>query len=424
MTLQRAAIVLGALFAACLLPLPRTLRADTLSITSTPPGAAVEIDGVAAGTTPLIKDYPGGYFHKPHSVFGSRLDHKIVARVSLTGYATQEIVLTEGPLPWLSYTGRSHGTYWIFKADRFDVTLLPSAQPIRSKIQIAPGDLKQASLRVTKTAEDLAKDASPAVVRIRGDSILGSGFLITDSGVIATSRHVIDGQTTLTATTWDGQNFVASVVYTDSNADFALLKIDGSGYAHLAIAGMGEVKPGESVIAIGNPGGGLPNTVTKGIVSAVGPNAELGPGTWIQTDAAINPGNSGGPLLDDLGNVIGINTLKAVRNNAGQPVEGINFALSTQVVLEALRRFYPDAISERRAADEGGFGSVNVSSDPAGADIYLDGKFVGNTPSMLHLSAGPHKIQIQAAKTKSWERNLDVLKDSEITLRATLEPQP
>lgn len=80
-------------------------------------------------------------------------------------------------------------------------------------------------------------------------------------------------------------------------------------------------------------------------------------------------------------------------------------------------------MSPKSADQADGFGSVNVSSDPVGADIYRDGQFVGNTPSLLHVAAGPHKIPIQSGKTKSWERDSTVLNDSEITVHAALGAQ-
>ena len=91
--------------------------------------------------------------------------------------------------------------------------------------------------------------------------------------------------------------------------DAALVKVDGSGFPFLPLADSSEVHPGEPVITIGNPERGMPDTVTKGIVSAVGRDPLAGSGTWVQTDAPINPGNSGGPLLDSRGAVVGINTL-------------------------------------------------------------------------------------------------------------------
>src|SRR2546426_1555445 len=85
---------------------------DKLQFTTNPSGATVELDGVAIGTTPCEKNFPGGYFHKTKTSFGARLEHPLVARISLTGYATKELTLTEGPLNWLSLNGRSHGEYW------------------------------------------------------------------------------------------------------------------------------------------------------------------------------------------------------------------------------------------------------------------------------------------------------------------------
>lgn len=107
-----------------LLTAPRTLAKD-LAITSTPPGARVEINGVFAGTTPYTCDYPGGYFHKTHTVFGSRLDHAVVLTVSKDGYLTEKLTITDGPFEWISITGRHHGTYFLLKSSHFNVHLVP-----------------------------------------------------------------------------------------------------------------------------------------------------------------------------------------------------------------------------------------------------------------------------------------------------------
>lgn len=404
--------------------LPLSTHADTLTIVTNPPGATVEIDGIIIGTTPIEKKYPGGYFHKPHTVFGARLDHAVVARISLTGYVTQEVELTGDSQRWVSFTGQSHGDYWLFKSNHFSITLQPIDQPISGHVQLAPATVTQTSLETAKAPEDIVRGATPAIVLIKGDNALGSGFFITDTGVIATNRHVIAGQTGLSVTTSNGQVYVATVVFQDPSADLALVKVNGRNFPHLPIADLEAVKPGESVLAIGNPGGGLPNTVTRGVVSAIGPNPELGRGPWIQTDAAINPGNSGGPLLDSQGNVIGINSIKILKNKAGQDVQGIYFALSSQALLEALRRYYPEAVSNPGSERDLGFGVVNISSATTGAEIYLDGKFVGDTPSVLQVPAGTHKIRIEAAGKKPFERELNVLKDSQVSLNANLESLP
>src|ERR1700674_5033402 len=106
-----------------LLACPALVHADKLRITSTPPGATVELDGVVVGTTPFEKDFPGGYFHKPRTALSSHLDHPVVARITLASYATKELTLTIGPTNWRSLSGRVQWEYWHFKSDHFPVEL-------------------------------------------------------------------------------------------------------------------------------------------------------------------------------------------------------------------------------------------------------------------------------------------------------------
>src|SRR5271156_3595671 len=82
--------------------------AETLTITSSPPGATVEINGVVVGVTPYVAKFPSGYFHKTHTVFGTRLEHGMLARVYKDGFSVQEIELTEGPFEWVGLNGRNH----------------------------------------------------------------------------------------------------------------------------------------------------------------------------------------------------------------------------------------------------------------------------------------------------------------------------
>jgi serine protease Do len=98
-------------FCFCLSVWATPALAETLKVTSTPSGARVEIDGIAVGTTPYETKVPGGYFHKTHSVFGARLEHPMVLRVSMEGYATKEILMTEGPMRWVALNGTDHGDY-------------------------------------------------------------------------------------------------------------------------------------------------------------------------------------------------------------------------------------------------------------------------------------------------------------------------
>ena len=104
-----------------------TAGAETFSVTTAPAGAEVEIDGVVVGTTPFQTDYPGGYFHKTHTVFSTRLEHRMVLRVLKNGYTVQQMTITEGPFDWIGLTGKHHGKYFILRADHFALNLEPVA---------------------------------------------------------------------------------------------------------------------------------------------------------------------------------------------------------------------------------------------------------------------------------------------------------
>ncbi|NJL82404.1 MAG: trypsin-like serine protease [Chloroflexaceae bacterium] len=164
----------------------------------------------------------------------------------------------------------------------------------------------------------------PRERQVRGQ---GSGFIIDRSGIILTNAHVVSRADRVTVTLKDGRTFDGEVKGTDEVTDLAVIKIDSKGQA-LPVAPLGDssaVEVGDWAIAVGNPVG-LDSTVTLGIISTLNrSSAQVGiPDKrvdFLQTDAAINPGNSGGPLLNDRGEVIGINT--AIRADA----MGIGFAI-------------------------------------------------------------------------------------------------
>lgn len=450
-----------------LLVCPALSEADTLKITSNPPGATVEIDGVLAGTTPFEKDYPGGYFHKTMTSMGSRLEHPLVARISLTGYATKELPMTDGPMNWISVNGRNHGEYWLLKSDHFNVELRPISEVFTGGVTAKLSGAGSVDFQPELSLEDLVRRTKPAVVYLKGLDRSGTGFFVTETGVIATNAHVARGEESLLTLLPEGQQLEAKVVYIDADLDIALVKVEGKDFPHLALADAATVRQGENVLAIGNPGDAMLFSVTKGIVSAVGKFANAGPGTWIQTDTPINPGNSGGPLLNSRGELIGINTQKLVKKN----VTGIGFALSATDLLEVLDRFYPNisslSASENAAsstrvdgsaamtatANDGmsqpdsnaslsvtqtsgastepfpsqpphGFGTVAITSEPDDAEIYVDEKFVGNAPAKLKLAAGSHIVVIKAAGFADWKRALEILKDSQVTLKPVLDRAP
>jgi hypothetical protein len=421
----RRAVAWVCIAAAWALLIAKATGADTFSITTNPPGATVELDGIVVGTTPYEMKVPGGYYHRVHSVFSDRLEHPMTVRIYKDGFAPQEFVLTQGPYKWTSALGRNQATYYLLKTKHVDVSLQTTklARAASAVTVSAPVTPKRSAPRTELSPEEILRRDVPAVVRLDGEHSQGSGFFLTEDGIIATNRHVAEGEASFFVVTSSGSRLLGKVLYSDPNLDLALVKVDGTGYPRLPLADLSTVKSGETVFAIGNPGGGLPESVTRGIVSGVG-RVEKHAGTWIQTDAAINPGNSGGPLVDDTGDVVGIATFKRVGPD-GTKLEGLNFALSAQDLINVMNREVPEApvgiAPDSRESD--GNGTVAVHSEPEGAEIYVDGKFVGDTPSILPLGTGTHNVVVKADGRKPWERNLDVIRDSQTQIRAVLEPK-
>jgi hypothetical protein len=397
---------------------------DRVSINSDPPGATVEIDGIVVGKTPYQFEVPGGYLHGAKSVFGKLLRQQMHVHLLLDGYLPVDGELAKGPIPWIALNGTYHGDYWLLKTANFNYSLQKAATNFTGNVQAALGGVESIALRPSLPTEEIVRTATPSVLVLQGSDGWGSGFLVTDTGVAVTNAHVAKGQTSLAATTANGQRFNARVEYIDQNMDLALLKLEGVNFSHLTVADLSTVRAGSSVIAIGSPSQGFQNTVTQGIVSAIGPMSNE-PGTWIQTDTAINPGNSGGPLLNSSGEVIGITTQKRFESSDRRPLQGIGFALSSQDLLSVLRRFYPNMATPRSpTSPRNGSAALLVSSDTDIADIFIDDKFVGNTPSTLTLPSGTHTVRVQAANRAAWTREIELLRDSNVNLRATLVAAP
>jgi S1-C subfamily serine protease len=166
---------------------------------------------------------------------------------------------------------------------------------------------------------------------------LGSGFVYDNQGHIITNHHVIDGATTADVTFTDGNTYSAKVIGNDPDSDIAVLQITDNFSEEkvmpLPIANSSSLRPGDQLIAIGNPFG-LSGTITTGIVSGEGrllPNPDTGfsISNIIQTDAPINPGNSGGPLLNTQGQVVGMNT--AILSRTGS-YSGVGFAIPSNTI--------------------------------------------------------------------------------------------
>jgi len=170
----------------------------------------------------------------------------------------------------------------------------------------------------------------PEVPKQRREQSLGSGVIVSPEGYILTNNHVVDGATDVKVTLSDKRELRAKIIGTDPKTDVAVLKIEGSNFPAITLGDSSKVQVGDYALAIGDPFG-VGQTVTMGIVSAKG-RGNLGIEDYedfIQTDAPINPGNSGGALVNDRGELIGINTAILSHGSGGN--EGIGFAIPAKL---------------------------------------------------------------------------------------------
>jgi serine protease Do len=167
------------------------------------------------------------------------------------------------------------------------------------------------------------------------EKALGSGVIVSPEGYILTNNHVIDGATEVRVTLSDKREFQARIVGADPKTDVAILKIDAKNLSPITIGDSSKVQVGDVALAIGNPFG-VGQTVTKGIISATG-RGGLGIEDYedfLQTDAPINPGNSGGALINDRGELVGINTAIISHGSGGS--QGIGFAVPANLARQVM----------------------------------------------------------------------------------------
>ncbi len=183
------------------------------------------------------------------------------------------------------------------------------------------------------TVKQISEKVRPSVVGVTcqnssnfaSDSV-GSGIIMSSDGYIITNNHVIEGMTRIQVVLDDGTAYDARLIGADSRSDLAVIKIDATDLNAAEFGDSEQLEQGDPAIAIGNPAGlQLQNTVTYGIISAINRDIVVDDRTMtlIQTDASINPGNSGGPLVNEFGQVIGINTIKVGISY----YEGLGFAI-------------------------------------------------------------------------------------------------
>jgi serine protease DegQ len=168
------------------------------------------------------------------------------------------------------------------------------------------------------------------------ENSLGSGVIVSEQGLILTNDHVVASADEIEVALADGRKLSAKVVGTDPDTDLAVLKVEAENLPAITFAASEKLNVGDVVLAIGNPFG-VGQTVTQGIVSALGRN-HLGINTYenfIQTDASINPGNSGGALIDAGGNLVGVNS--AIYSRSGGSM-GIGFAIPANIAKQVMEQ--------------------------------------------------------------------------------------
>ena len=212
------------------------------------------------------------------------------------------------------------------------VVNVSSAKMVKTPVGMMPGNMDPFFRQFFGDGDDNGapfgfNGRAPRQQREQG---LGSGVIVSPEGYILTNNHVVDGATDVRVTLSDKREFKARIVGTDPKTDLAVLKIDAANLPSVVIGDSERVQVGDYALAIGNPFG-LGSTVTMGIVSATG-RGNLGIEDYedfIQTDAPINPGNSGGALVNDRGDLIGINT--AILSHGSEGNQGIGFAIPVSV---------------------------------------------------------------------------------------------
>jgi putative serine protease PepD len=248
-----------------------------------------------------------------------------------------------------------------------------------SSVGVSSTGTRQTVASTALSATQIYKQASSGVVSIKAVTAQGedsgTGIVLNDKGLILTNDHVVAGASALTVAPKGSTSVTrsATLVGEEANDDLALIKVDpsGLGLKALTLTSSKSVQVGDAVYAIGNPYG-LNETLTRGIVSALGrtisaPNGAKITGA-IQTDAALNPGNSGGPLLNDQGEVIGVNSQiasEAASVAGSQPGStGVGFAVSSDTVAQAVK-----AIEAGKGVSSSSATSRSVRAEAEGAQI-------------------------------------------------------
>lgn len=222
----------------------------------------------------------------------------------------------------------------------------------------------------------------------------GSGIIISSDGYIVTNQHVVDGASEISVILNTGEEYTAKLVGQDTKTDLAVLKIDaGNDLPAATLGDSSNVKVGELAVAIGNPMGmEFSGSVTAGIISAVNRTMTIDNRTYtlIQTDAAINSGNSGGALINQYGEIIGINSVKI----SSTGVEGMNFAIS----IDEAKPIIDDLMSSGYVT---GRPLVGISIQPTRYGLFISGVQSGSGAEKAGLKENDQILAVDGTEVSS-----------------------
>jgi len=221
---------------------------------------------------------------------------------------------------------------------------------------------------ISRAFVEAAKRIKPAVVHIKVGTrgATGSGVIVSPDGYILTNNHVASAANELTVKLADGRELRARRIGVDPQTDLALIKIEAQNLPYATLGDSSKLEPGEWVIALGSPFG-LEQTMTAGIVSAIGRKFNGPYDNYIQTDASINPGNSGGALVNMNGEVIGINTSILSRGGGS---EGVGFSIPSNTAKKVKERLLGNAGVQARA-NTGANPRADAGANPPVSRGYL-----------------------------------------------------
>src|SRR6202048_2078465 len=213
-----------------------------------------------------------------------------------------------------------------------DVVNISTSKVVRAQSELPEGMFNDPFFRQFFGPGNDNRSPSP---RSQREESLGSGVIVSPEGYILTNNHVIEGATDVRVTLSNKRQLQAKIIGADPKTDIAVLKVEGNGYPAITIGDSSKVQVGDYALAVGDPFG-VGQTVTMGIVSAMN-RGNLGIEDYedfIQTDAPINPGNSGGALVNDRGELIGINTAILSHGSGGN--QGIGFAVPVNLARQVM----------------------------------------------------------------------------------------